>query len=59
MSDQQQRGQLDQKPHPSYGLTREYRLVVLAAAGTLGVRAAAEQYRVSESSVYNWRRWYQ
>jgi len=58
MIDQQQRGQVDWQPHPEFGLTEQYRLEIVAAAGQLGVRAAAELYRVSVQSVYRWRQWY-
>jgi hypothetical protein len=46
------------EPHPDYGLTREFRLQVLATAGQIGVRAAAIAHAVSKSSVYRWRKWY-
>lgn len=46
------------EPHPDYGLTKEFRLQVLATAGLIGVRAAAIEHAVSVASIYNWRRWY-
>ena len=46
------------EPHPAYGLTEEFRLQVLATAVLIGVRAAAVKHAVSQTSIYNWRRWY-
>jgi len=46
------------EPHPAYGLTREFRLQVLATAVLIGVRAAAAEHAVSQTSIYNWRKWY-
>lgn len=44
--------------HPEYGLTDELRLEALRTADLLSVRMAASIYRVSEKSIYNWRRAY-
>jgi transposase-like protein len=44
--------------HPEYGLTDELRREALRTADLVSVRVAASVYRVSKSSIYNWRRDY-
>jgi hypothetical protein len=44
--------------HPDYGLTDELRREALRTADLVSVRVAASVYRVSTTSIYNWRRDY-
>lgn len=45
------------KPDPAYGLPNSLRQQVVAAAEQLGVRVAAGLFKVSVTSIYNWRKW--
>lgn len=42
--------------HPSYGLPDLYRLRALAHADTVGMRQAANDFRISTSTLYCWKR---
>jgi hypothetical protein len=42
--------------HPAYGLTDEFRTLVLADAEAIGIPAAAEKHNVSTKSIQNWRK---
>jgi transposase len=44
--------------HPDYGLPDDLRLEALRTADLVSVRMAASMYRVSTTSIYNWRRAY-
>ena len=44
--------------HPEYGLTDDLRREALRTADLVSVRVAASIYRVSKTSIYNWRRDY-
>jgi transposase len=44
--------------HPEYGLPDALRLEALRTADLVSVRMAASMYRVSTTSIYNWRRAY-
>jgi transposase-like protein len=44
--------------HPEYGLTDDIRREALRTADLVSVRVAASIYRVSTTSIYNWRRDY-
>ena len=42
--------------HPDYGLPDDLRREALRTADLVSVRVAASIYRVSETTIYNWRR---
>lgn len=42
--------------HPDYGLVDSFRWKVIHASRRLGVRRAAIEFNLSESTVYRWKR---